>query len=316
MSISQSSSSGILLVDKPAGLTSHDVVARAKRLLHVKKVGHAGTLDPFATGLLVLLIGEGTKLSANLMEGSKLYTAEIKLGEKTDTADSTGTIIERKSFEHYSEETIKKALEQFVGTIKQKPPMYSALKKKGTPLYKLARKGIEVDREEREVTIKDIELLSSSLSSITLRVLCSKGTYVRTLAEAISETLGTCGHLKELRRLESGTFCIEDAVRMENLEDAELIGSKMITLSEAMPLMPQIVVGREAVKRICDGNSLIAEWIKDVKPENIVKGQKMKVVDSTGTLLSLAEAVNEFRLGCDVPSELIVGKSLRVFNGL
>lgn len=314
--MSQSSSSGILLVDKPAGLTSHDVVARAKRLLHAKKVGHAGTLDPFATGLLVLLIGEGTKLSASLMEGSKLYTAEIKLGEKTDTADAKGTIIERKSFEHYSEETIKKVLEQFVGTIKQKPPMYSALKKKGTPLYKFARKGLEVDREAREVTIQNVELLSSSLSGITFRVLCSKGTYVRTLAEAISEALGTCGHLKELRRLGSGTFCIEDAVSVEDLEDTELIDSKMIPLAEAMPLMPEVVVGREAVKRICDGNRLIAEWIKDVKPENIVKGQKMKVVDSTGQLLSIAEAVNEFRLGCEVPSELIVGKSLRVFNSL
>lgn len=309
-------SSGILLIDKPAGMTSHDVVARARRLLGVKKIGHAGTLDPFATGLLILLIGEGTKLSDSLMDGAKGYLAEIRLGEKTDTGDSTGTIIVRRSFENVSESTFNEALSQFTGIIRQRPPMYSAVKKNGTPLYRLARKGIEVERTEREVSVETIELLDFAPPRITLRILCSKGTYVRTLAETISEAVGSCGHLNQLRRLESGTFSITDALSMKDLEDPDLVCSRMISLKDAIPMMPEIVVGREAAKRISAGNRLIAEWIKEINPEKVVKGQKMKVVDTKGSLLSIVEAVNEFRFGGDMPSELVVGKSLRVFNAV
>ena len=314
MTISPPLFSGILPVDKPEGCTSHDIVSRTRRLLGIKKIGHAGTLDPFATGLLILLVGEGTKLSNALMDGSKQYIAEIMVGEKTDTGDCTGTVIETKPFCHLNEDAFKSAIDRFVGTIKQKPPMYSAVKKNGQPLYKLARKGIEVERDEREVLIENIEILSFTLPTLSLRISCSKGTYIRTLAESISEAAGTCGHLSQLRRVQSGSLSVENAITYEELENADMVAEKMVSLNDSIPLMPSIVVEKEAAKRIRDGHRIIAKWIKDVSPHMLFKGEKAKVVDIDGRLLSIVEAVNEFRIDYDPPPDFIVGKSLRVFN--
>ncbi len=174
--------SGILVVDKPEGMTSHDVVSRARRSLGLKKIGHAGTLDPFATGVLVLLVGEGTKLSNYLMEGRKTYLASIKLGEKRDTADLTGELIETAPFDNISLSDIKSALPGFEGEITQLPPMYSALKKNGVPLYKFARKGVEVERQERQVFIESIRLVDFNSPNLEIEDLASGRCILRALS--------------------------------------------------------------------------------------------------------------------------------------
>ena len=308
--------SGILLVDKPAGMTSHGVVARMRRLLNMKKIGHAGTLDPFATGLLIILVGEGTKLSNALMEGEKTYIAKIKLGEKTDTGDLTGEIVKATTYDHITKEMVLEVLEEFTGTITQKPPMYSAIKKDGVPLYRLARKGMEVDREEREVVIKNIELFGFEYPFMTIKTTCSKGTYVRTLAEDVCEALGTCGHLTELRRVKSGPFSIEAALTLSELEEKDDAIEYMISLNESIPMLPKVVVGEPAARMIKNGGRLKAGWVEDVNAKKIGLGEKVKVVDREGSLISIMESDLEFGENICLQPDCIVGKSLRVFNNI
>ena len=207
---------GALLLDKPVGPSSNGVLQEAKRLLGAKKAGHGGTLDPLASGLLLLLFGEATKFAGLLLDQDKEYLASVKLGEKTATGDAEGEILERK------EVTVRRpdvdaVLERFRGEIEQLPPMHSALKRDGVPLYKLARQGKAVERVPRRVRILELEVVSFEPPRLDLRVRCSKGTYIRTLAEDIGTALGTGAHLSGLRRTASGGFRIEDAVSLEAL---------------------------------------------------------------------------------------------------
>jgi tRNA pseudouridine55 synthase len=207
---------GALLLDKPVGLTSNAALQKAKKALRAAKAGHAGTLDPLASGLLIVLFGEATKFAGPLLDADKEYVATLKLGERTTTGDAEGEVIQTRQV---SIEGLAPILERFKGQIEQVPPMHSALKHKGTPLYRLARRGEEVERAPREVRIAQLEVLECAPPRLVLRVVCSKGTYIRTLAEDIGEALGCGAHLAGLRRTGSGRFRVEDARGLDALDE-------------------------------------------------------------------------------------------------
>jgi tRNA pseudouridine55 synthase len=210
---------GALLVDKPAGPTSHDVVNEIRHKFRLKKVGHAGTLDPGATGLLIILLGRGTKLSEKLMSSDKVYEGKIKFGETTDSYDADGELVASLPVMPMTLEELNEATAPFVGDIMQEPPMVSAVKQGGVPLYKLARKGIEVERKSRLIHIYSYRFLKYEEPIGTFRVACTKGTYVRSLAHDLGQKLGCGAHLASLRRTESGKFDIDDAVMYEDVLD-------------------------------------------------------------------------------------------------
>jgi tRNA pseudouridine55 synthase len=219
---------GVLLVDKARGMTSHDVVAIARRALGTKKVGHCGTLDPLATGLLLITIGRGTKIQDLLMSEDKEYVGTIRLGEVTDSQDADGQVIETNPVPAFTREQIQWVFDKFRGDFYQTPPMVSAIKKNGVPLYKLARQGKQIEREPRFVRVYTQEIRDVRLPEIDFLVVCSKGFYVRTYAHDIGRELGCGGHLSALRRTKSGRFSVNHAVSVENLKAlprAELVGS-------------------------------------------------------------------------------------------
>jgi tRNA pseudouridine55 synthase len=206
-----------LLLDKPTGITSNRALQFAKRLCGAKKAGHAGTLDPLASGLLIVLFGEATKFAGPLLEDDKQYAAVVQLGERTTTGDAEGEVVERRPVE-VTEAGVQAALARFRGAIEQVPPMYSALKSEGRPLYELARRGETVQRKARAVRISRLELVRYAPPQLDLEVRCSKGTYIRTLAEDLGAALGTVGHLAALRRTASGGFRLQEAATLEALE--------------------------------------------------------------------------------------------------
>lgn len=240
---------GILVLDKPRGLSSNQALQQAKRLFNASKAGHTGSLDPLATGILPLCFGEATKLSQFLLDSDKRYRVLIELGVRTDTGDAEGRIIGRNEDVNVSSEQVQQALKQFVGTIEQVPPMYSAIKQQGVPLYKLAREGKEVERTSREITIYSIELLSLKGNDLAIDVHCSKGTYVRTLADDLGELLGCGAHVKELRRLQAGVFNESDCVSLEKLEEIRQASEKedftgidryLVPMDKAVADLPEV----------------------------------------------------------------------------
>ncbi|MBA2241363.1 MAG: tRNA pseudouridine(55) synthase TruB [Chthoniobacterales bacterium] len=225
---------GVLLVDKAAGLTSHDVVALVRRRLQIKKVGHCGTLDPIATGLLLLTLGRGTKIQDLLMSEDKEYAGTLSLGATTDTQDRAGQILEEKPVPPLTEEAVRAAFEKYRGDFYQMPPMVSAIKQGGVPLYKLARQGKTVEREPRLVHVYSYRIGRIASPEIDFSVNCSKGFYVRTYAHDIGETLGCGAHLKNLRRIRSGRFPVAGAVTVEELKNADPVNilARILTLPE------------------------------------------------------------------------------------
>lgn len=209
---------GVLLLDKPHGLSSNHALQRARRLLQAQKAGHTGTLDPMATGLLPICFGEATKFSSYLLEADKVYRTRVRLGEITTTGDAEGEVLERRPVTGLSVADIEAVLARFRGEIEQVPPMYSALKHQGRPLYALAREGKTIERAPRRVTVYDTRLLSHDNQSFELEVACSKGTYIRTLAEDIGLALGCGAHITALRRLKSGPFASTTMLALETLE--------------------------------------------------------------------------------------------------
>ncbi|ARP86032.1 tRNA pseudouridine(55) synthase TruB [Bordetella genomosp. 9] len=211
---------GVLLLDKPEGLSSNHALQRARRTLDAAKAGHTGTLDPFATGLLVCCMGKATKLCGVMLGADKGYRATLRFGEETDSGDLTGNIVARApaDFAGVQETAVREVLSRFQGTITQVPPMYSALKRDGKPLYEYARAGVEVEREARQVTIHRIDLVSCDGMTAVIDVACSKGTYVRTLAQDIGRALGCHAHLAALRRTHVGPFSLDDAIALEALQ--------------------------------------------------------------------------------------------------
>ena len=208
--------SGLLLIDKPLGFSSNQALSKIKWIFSAKKAGHTGTLDPLATGLLPICFGEATKFSSHLLNSEKTYEASIKLGWKSSTGDAEGKLTESKIIS-LSLEKLQKELKSFIGLSKQTPPMFSALKYNGQPLYKLAREGVKIERQEREINISELILLNYSKNIIKIEVTCSKGTYIRTLAEDIANKLGMEGYLTELRRTKIGKLNINEAFSIENI---------------------------------------------------------------------------------------------------
>lgn len=213
---------GVLLLDKPVDLSSNHALQRVKRAFNANKAGHTGTLDPFATGLLVCCFGRATKISTLMLEADKSYRATLSLGAETDSGDLTGEVVERTALEalDLGRDRVLEVLQQFTGKISQIPPMHSALKRDGKPLYEYARQGIVLEREPRQVTIYTIELISLEADTIVIDVACSKGTYIRTLAQDIGRVLGCYAHLTALRRLSVGDFLLTDAVSLETIQTA------------------------------------------------------------------------------------------------
>lgn len=259
---------GILIIDKPEGITSHDVVAKCRRILKTKKIGHTGTLDPFATGVVVILVGKATRLAQFLDKDVKEYDAVVRLGFETDTGDRTGmpkdSEISDLTFEIKDEE-IEAVLQDFRGEIMQTPPMYSAKKVEGKKLYELARKGIEIERKSVKINIYELELkekFSIQHSAFSIRVACSAGTYIRVLAEDIGKKLNIGAHLAELRRIRAGKFTLETALTLEELEqkvaDGEL-KNHIVSMSEAISHLTEIKLTPEEIAKIKNGIKLRKE---------------------------------------------------------
>jgi tRNA pseudouridine55 synthase len=250
---------GILVVNKPVDISSARVVSIVKKALNAKKVGHAGTLDPFAEGVLICCVNQATRLADFLLHGSKKYIAELKLGEETDTQDSTGTVISTVEPENYSSETLKRVFNAFEGTIEQLPPVYSALKHKGVPLYKLARSGKPFQKPPRQVEIYSIAILDIALPLIRFEVSCSAGTYIRTLGADIGKMLGCGGHLNALKRTASSGFTLEQAVSLsalEKLTPAAPLPAKFINMVDALPEMSAC----RADTKLVNKNRKTAPW--------------------------------------------------------
>lgn len=214
---------GIVVLNKPSGMTSHDVVARVRRIFKMKRVGHSGTLDPLATGVLVILLGKSTKLFEKFETFDKAYRATMVFGKKTTTADIQGKVLKELPFEDLTRTQIEETLKNFVGQIEQVPPMVSAVKVNGQRLYELARKGIEVVRQPRMITIDKLELLDFNMPQVKFYLECSKGTYVRKLAEDIAESLGTVACISQIQRTKVGPFAIEQAVDLQDLGEKHIL---------------------------------------------------------------------------------------------
>lgn len=249
---------GIIILNKPKGFTSNDVVNKVKHTFDCK-VGHTGTLDPNATGVLPLLLGNGTKFSKYLINHDKRYRATIKLGDKTSTGDSEGEIIESKAVDNFTTDFIENVLKQFLGKQIQTPPIYSAIKVKGKKLYEYARKGIDVEIPKRNIEIYKIQLVKyqEADKTIIFDVECSKGTYIRSLCEDIAEKLGTVGYMIELERQKVGEFSIENSVTIEdiikNKDDERWVKNSIITLEELLKNYPQVTIDEENIEKFLNG---------------------------------------------------------------
>jgi tRNA pseudouridine55 synthase len=256
---------GILILDKPSGLTSHAVVSRVRRAIHLRQVGHAGTLDPLATGVLVVCVGAATRISEYLAGHDKAYRATIRLGVETDTYDADGRVMANREV-HVKREVVETALTKFMGPIEQVPPMHSAIKRAGRKLYELARAGIEVERPARPVTIHAIELLSFQSPELTLEVLCSAGTYVRSLAHDLGAALGTGAHLTALTRTASGPFTLDQAVALDAFETEAQAGqwaAHLKSIDEALSDWPSVVLTPAQQQRAITGGPIESLQLDD-----------------------------------------------------
>jgi len=272
---------GIINVYKPVGMTSHDVVYKVRRITGIKKVGHTGTLDPDADGVLPICIGKGTRLSDMLTFSDKRYTAVMRLGITTDTLDLSGNVLETKSVD-VQEEEIRLAVSRFVGEITQVPPMYSAVKVGGKKLYELARKGIEVERKPRKVTVYDIKILGIEGNDVSLDIFCSKGTYIRSICADIGDVLRCGAAVARLTRTQSSVFKIGDSVTLETLEEGNI--KQYLTAVDEMFEYPKVYVDFEQAKKIKNGCS--------VKMCGLKAGQHYRVYDENNDFLCISKESN------------------------
>ena len=264
---------GIIVIHKEKGFTSHDVVAKLRGILHMKKIGHTGTLDPDATGVLPVALGKGTKLVDLLTDKEKTYEAVLHLGIDTDTQDMSGTVLEERPV-NVTEEEVRKVLKSFVGEQLQVPPMYSALKVNGKKLYELAREGKTVERKARPVCFYEIEPLEFHLPLVKIRVTCSKGTYIRTLCHDIGEKLGCGGCMEELLRTRSGNFVWEDSMTLAQVEEAVrngTIGDRVISIGQVLKDYPEIFCTREGDRLLENGNALAERFVRGEHKEGWVR---------------------------------------------
>jgi tRNA pseudouridine55 synthase len=246
---------GLLNVDKPEGITSHDVVSRIRQIGHIRRVGHAGTLDPIATGVLLVCLGRVTRLVEYLVDQTKTYEATVRLGQETNTYDTEGEVVAEQPVTGITREAIVAALAQFQGSIAQQPPLFSAIKMGGQPLYKLARQGIEVERPLRQVTIYTLELLQWRPPALGLRIVCSAGTYIRSLAHDLGQKLGCGGHVTALRRTAIGDFSVDDAVPLATLS-ADNLRHHLLPGDRAVSHLPRLDLPLAEAERLQQGQRL------------------------------------------------------------
>ena len=259
--------SGIVVLDKANGLSSNAALQEVKRLYEANKAGHAGSLDPLATGVLPVCLGEATKVSQFLLDSDKRYRARIKLGIRTDTGDSEGSIIERNEGISVSRKAIERALTKFKGEVEQVPPMHSAIKMNGVPLYKLARKGIAVEREPRLVTLYQICLVEFVNSELELEISCSKGTYIRTIADDLGQELGCGAHVIELRRTQAGVFTEKDSISSEELalekenRGLDKIDQFLIPMDRAIQDLPEVNLPSISASHVKNGQAVLVRHL-------------------------------------------------------
>ncbi len=252
---------GIILYDKPAKLTSNQALQNVKRLLNANKAGHTGSLDPLATGLLPICLGEATKVSSYLLSADKSYSVKCQLGVRTDSADADGNVIATRPVGDITESRIHTVMQEFKGCISQIPPMHSAIKKNGVPLYKLAHQGIEIEREARQISIYDIELVGYHDGVLEFTVSCSKGTYIRTLVDDMGEILGCGAHVIMLRRIRVGPFSLDGALSWEKLQilqsrGEEAVSQAILPIEEGLKLMPAVTLTDDAAFYLQQGQSV------------------------------------------------------------
>jgi tRNA pseudouridine55 synthase len=289
---------GILLLDKRLGVSSNRALQEVRRLFDANKAGHTGSLDPLATGLLPLCFGEATKVSALMLDDNKRYQVVVQLGVMTDTGDAEGTVIETKPVPELSVDDILVCLEKFTGEIDQVPPMYSALKLNGKKLYELAREGKTVERKARHITIFELKLLDFAKDQLTLDVFCSKGTYIRSLAEDIGHALGCGGTVKELRRLEAGQFKIENAKTIEQLTamDRQSLFQCLINVDKPLEALPAVQLSDEQAICIKHGQSLNLSLAGDEASESMENQQGTVRMYNDAVFLGLGEMLRDGKL--------------------
>lgn len=283
---------GIINIQKEKGYTSHDVVAKLRGILKQKKIGHTGTLDPDATGVLPVCLGNATKVCDLLTDKDKTYEAVLKLGIRTDTQDMTGTILEEKEVET-TEEAIVQAVQSFAGEYAQVPPMYSALKVNGKKLYELAREGKVIERKPRQVVIHDIQIEKIDLEKheVTFSVSCSKGTYIRTLCEDIGEKLGCGGCMQSLVRTRAGQFALADSITLEQVEKLQnegILEEKILAVDTVFSEKESIIVTEEAMSLLKNGNPLKKQHLAKV-PEILTDAMQVRAYDNSGVFQAIYE---------------------------
>jgi len=288
---------GVLVIDKPAGPTSFEVVRRVRTLLRTRKAGHTGTLDPLATGVLPVCLGDATKIAGFITEGDKAYTAVIRLGAETDTCDAAGKVTSEAEVPHLTRELLLGALGAFCGPQLQVPPMTSAVKIAGKRLYEHARAGEEIAREPRKVTVHALDLVDFAERELTVTVRCSKGFFVRVLALDLGRKLGCLAHLKALRRTASGPFTLQRAVPLEELEELvrgggaaglEEVGSRLVSLSDALAEVPALELSADAAAKVAHGVPFEAAAA--------APSGRVRLLDSSGRLLAVAEVAADRRV--------------------
>jgi tRNA pseudouridine55 synthase len=282
---------GVLNINKPSGMTSHDVVDAVRRILGMQRIGHTGTLDPQATGVLPVCVGRATRIAQYLTQADKEYVMTLRLGITTDTLDAAGKETSRAAEVHVRRQDVEAVLPRFVGEIRQVPPIYSAKKHQGERLYRLARRGEVVDREPVAVTVFALELLGFDSPDVHLKATCSKGTYARSLCDDIGRALGCGGHLHALCRTRAGRFALEGSVALDALEErvrTGRLGEVLMPIAEALAHLPGARVAPEAGPLILHGNAVTAGMVVQF-PANVSKGKLVRVLGFRKQLLSLAE---------------------------
>ncbi|MBH0201997.1 MAG: tRNA pseudouridine(55) synthase TruB [Nitrospira sp.] len=279
---------GVLIVRKEAGWTSHDVVAKVRGLLGGSKVGHAGTLDPSATGVLPILVGRATRVAEYLIDWDKEYHAVLRLGETTDTQDATGQVLSRVDPCQVTEDMLQAVITRFEGVQRQLPPMYSAVKIGGQPLYKAARAGRTVDRAERSIVIHQLEIVACHGRDVSLRVVCSKGTYIRTLCADIGQALGVGGHLYALERRRVGPLTIEQAVTIDQVASHLTMGTlarQFISMDQLLVQFPAVVVNAEQAQRVLNGSPIFPVGVGQLP--SVPSTVSVRLKDEAGHLLAI-----------------------------
>ena len=285
--------SGVVVVNKPSGPTSFDVVRRVKGLFKTRRCGHTGTLDPTATGVLPICIGDATKVAGYVSDGEKEYDAVVRFGETTDTQDAAGKVLETKPFDGVTEARVVEELRSFVGLVTQLPPMYSARKVDGKRLYESAREGVEVERESRTVHIEEARVTFFDLPDAGVFVRCSKGTYLRTLAHDLGARLGCGAHLHQLRRVRVGPFGIDEAVGLDTLMAAARSGDLekyLLPLARALDGLAELRLDPAIARRVAHGHAPGPSDLTRLRAPPYPRGRKVRLTDSSGAVLAVAES--------------------------